>query len=80
MKYLFIFLSTIISLLLVTGCGTIQTAPVIHSAAYSQGKHDGCQTANGEYTKDSKQFSSDPDYENGWFDGRRECNPSFHKE
>ena len=64
-------------ILFLAGCGN---APVIKSPAYMQGQHDGRQTAGGEYTKDSERFRSDSDYENGWFAGRRECNPSFHRE
>ncbi len=62
----------------INGCGG--SAPLVKSPSYQQGEQDGCKTAQGEYTKSSELFRTDPDYENGWFAGRRECNPSFHKE
>ncbi len=62
---------------LLSGCGS--TAPVMKSPSFQQGEQDGCQTARGEYTKSSELFRTDPDYENGWFAGRRACNPAFHR-
>jgi hypothetical protein len=70
-------LFSLLAFLFLGGCGT---PPEPQSPAYIHGKHDGCETAKGLYTKNSHLFRSDPDYENGWFAGRRECNPSFHRE
>jgi hypothetical protein len=61
-----------------SGCGSTPTAPVIKSPHYALGEQDGCTTAKGTYTKDSTLFQNNPDYEKGWFEGRRQCNPSFH--
>ncbi len=77
MKTLFYSITVALWILLLSGCGS---TPAVKSPAYTQGAHDGCQTAHGTYTKDSERFRNDPDYENGWFAGRRECNPSFHRE
>ena len=73
----YIFLFSAINTFLLSGCGS---TPVVKSPNYVQGEKDGCSTANGTYTKDSELFRNDPDYEKGWFAGRKQCNPSFHKE
>lgn len=63
------------SLLLFTAC--TNSAPVLpDTPSFKQGKKDGCSTASGEYRKDSDAFKIDADYKNGWFYGRKECNPS----
>ena len=70
-------ISLLLLALSLSACST--TAPVIKSPNYTLGEQDGCATANGNYTKNSDLFKTDPDYESGWFAGRRDCNPSFHK-
>jgi hypothetical protein len=45
------------------------------SPAFKMGEKDGCMTATGEYTKDSTSFHQNKDYQNGWFEGRKNCNP-----
>jgi hypothetical protein len=44
--------------------------------SFVAGKKDGCSTATGDYTKNSDAFNTDADYKNGWFYGRKTCNPS----
>ncbi len=62
-------------LLLFTAC--TNSAPVLpDTPSFKKGKQDGCSTATGEYTKDSDAFKVDADYKNGWFYGRKNCNPS----
>jgi len=43
------------------------------SQAFKDGFNDGCETAKGNYTKDSSRFKSDPEYNEGWFAGRSSC-------
>lgn len=75
-----IFLGSMTLLFLLTGCGNHIPEHIVKSPSYQAGEQDGCATANGTYTKDSERFKTDTDYENGWFAGRRECNPSFNQE
>ena len=79
MKPVFFAVSLSTSLWL-SGCGSTSAAPMIKSTHYTLGQQDGCATAKGTYTKDSTLFQNNSDYEEGWFEGRRQCNPSFHKE
>jgi major membrane immunogen (membrane-anchored lipoprotein) len=59
---------------LFTACTS--SAPVLpDTPSFKQGKQDGCTTATGEYTKNSDAFNLDADYKNGWFYGRKNCNP-----
>ena len=44
--------------------------------SFKQGQKDGCATATGEYVKDNEAFEKDKDYHDGWFYGRKNCNPS----
>jgi hypothetical protein len=43
------------------------------SQDFKDGYRDGCQTAQGNYTKDSSRFKSNPEYNEGWFAGRSSC-------
>jgi outer membrane lipoprotein-sorting protein len=45
------------------------------SESFMQGQNDGCTTATGEYTKNSELFNNQSDYAQGWFTGRKNCNP-----
>lgn len=45
------------------------------SLMYTQGETDGCTTAQGSYTKNSENFRNNTDYQEGWFSGRKNCNP-----
>lgn len=52
------------------------SAPVLpNTPNFAEGKKDGCTTATGVYTKNSVAFNADADYKNGWFYGRKNCNP-----
>ena len=61
--------------LLLSGCAT-PPDPITQTPAYQEGKADGCRTANGEYTKDHTRFQTDTAYHEGWFAGRKACNPA----
>lgn len=60
--------------LLFTACTS--SAPVVKSPSFKQGEQDGCNTASGKYTKDGDAFKMDEEYKNGWYHGRKTCNPS----
>lgn len=45
------------------------------SPAFHSGMNDGCATAKGKYSKDSARYNSDTQYNEGWFYGRRSCQP-----
>jgi len=45
------------------------------SPMYKLGQTDGCTTATGAYTKNSENFRNNKEYEDGWYEGRRNCNP-----
>ena len=47
-----------------------QKGPLFHSAI-----KDGCATAKGKYTKNATLYTQDTDYKEGWFYGRRQCQP-----
>jgi len=66
---------------LFTACtSAIPKAPVIvKSPSFKLGEKDGCTTATGDYTKNSDAFKMDNDYKNGWYEGRKSCNPSQAK-
>lgn len=61
--------------LLLTAC-TSSTPTLPDSPSFKQGNHDGCATAKGEYTKNSSAFKGNSDYQDGWYYGRKHCNPS----
>lgn len=46
------------------------------SPSFQNGATAGCETAKGAYTKDHTAFKSDMEYQNGWFYGRKKCNPA----
>lgn len=46
---------------------------------FQNGAKDGCQTAKGEYVKDHESFVNNSQYQNGWFYGRKKCNPADAK-
>jgi outer membrane biogenesis lipoprotein LolB len=65
--------------LLFTAC-TSSSLPVnAQTPSFKAGSQDGCATASGAYTKNSASFSNDKDYQNGWFYGRKKCNPAQAK-
>ena len=46
---------------------------------FQKGAKDGCETAKGMYTKDHTAFNKDQQYNEGWFYGRKKCNPADSK-
>ena len=75
----------LINIILVVGVSLLFTActssaPTLpDSPSFKLGEKDGCATASGAYTKNSDSFKMDADYKNGWFYGRKNCNPSQAK-
>ena len=63
---------------LMHGCGS--TPELRNTPEFQAGYTAGCATAKGNYTKDSERFNTERDYHEGWFEGRKRCNPSFHQE
>ncbi len=63
--------------LLFTACTS--SAPVVQSPSFKAGSQDGCATASGNYTKNSDSFNNNKDYQDGWFHGRKKCNPAQAK-
>jgi len=63
--------------LLFTACTS--SAPIVQSPSFKSGSQDGCATATGTYTKNSDSFNNNKDYQDGWFSGRKKCNPSQAK-
>lgn len=47
-----------------------------NTPSFNAGEADGCTTAQGAYTKNSEAFRTDKGYNDGWFYGRKRCNPS----
>jgi len=66
-------------LILLNGCTGTTPQPVVKSESFMLGHKDGCATATGEYTKNSDAFRTDKAYYEGWFDGRKNCNPTQAK-
>lgn len=58
-----------------TGCTSSSLFSPEKSESFKLGETDGCATATGDYTKNSDAFNMDADYKNGWFHGRKNCNP-----
>ena len=56
-------------------CTSSDVPMVPKSPMFKLGQTDGCTTATGTYTKNSENFRNNPDYQEGWFAGRRDCNP-----
>ena len=62
--------------LLFTACTSSTASPIVKSPSFKLGEQDGCTTATGTYTKNREAFQADEEYKNGWFHGRKNCNPS----
>lgn len=58
-----------------TGCTGSSLFIPEKSESFKLGEADGCATARGDYTKNTDNFNMDTDYKNGWFEGRKNCNP-----
>lgn len=56
-------------------CTSSSVALAPKSPMYQLGETDGCTTANGAYTKNSENFRNNTEYSEGWFAGRKNCNP-----
>lgn len=65
--------------LLLTACKSAAPVIIPDSPSFKKGKHDGCETSKGTYTKRSKMFRNNADYQNGWFYGRQNCHLSNMK-
>ena len=68
-------------LLVITGLflfvGCTSSAPSLpDTPSFKQGQKDGCTTASGNYMKNSDAFQTDQDYKEGWYYGRKSCNPA----
>jgi len=61
--------------LLLLACTSASVPEPVRSPSFTSGSQDGCATANGEYTKNSTSFNNDTEYKQGWFYGRKKCNP-----
>ena len=61
--------------ILFTAC-TSSYVPLVKSPSFKMGENDGCSTATGEYTKNSAAFDQDKEYKDGWYAGRKNCNPA----
>jgi len=81
MKKTKLILVSVVGGVVLAGCGNSEAvrAPISKSPNFMQGQQDGCETAKGEYAKNSDLFRNDTDYHDGWFYGRQQCNPSFHR-
>ena len=66
--------------LLFTGCTSSSLPMNAQTPSFKTGSQDGCATANGAYTKNSASFNNDKDYQDGWFHGRKKCNPAQAKQ
>ena len=76
MKHIIKLSFILASSLIFTACGTSSVPEIARSADFKTGQQEGCTTASGEYTKNSGLFNANKEYRNGWFYGRKKCNPS----
>ena len=75
MKILLKISLVLTTIFLITACTSSE--PVLpDTPSFKKGNQDGCTTAQGTYTKNSELFRNDADYQDGWFYGRRHCNPA----
>ena len=69
-------LSLIAATSMFLGACTSSDVPMVpKSPMYKLGQTDGCATASGAYTKNSANFRNNKEYQEGWFAGRKNCNP-----
>jgi len=61
--------------ILFSACTSSDVPMVPKSPMFKLGQTDGCNTATGAYTKNSENFRNNKDYEDGWYAGRKNCNP-----
>ena len=80
MKKTGIFAAVALSLMLFNGCtGSSGINMASQTPSFQQGAKDGCETAKGMYTKNHTAFKQDQQYNDGWFYGRKKCNPAASK-
>jgi len=80
MKRIFLTAVALTGIWFFTGCtASSASIPGQQTPDFKTGMHDGCTTATGEYTKNSEMFRNNPQYHEGWFYGRKKCNPSASK-
>jgi hypothetical protein len=80
MKRIILSMLTVGVVSLFTGCSSSSSAPMPpQTPDFKSGMNDGCTTATGEYIKDSEMFRTNSEYHEGWFYGRKKCNPSDSK-
>ena len=65
---------SLLFIIILSGCSNQPTDTTKHNDIYKHGFQDGCDTANGIYTKNHKLFENSLDYHEGWFNGRKKCN------
>jgi len=63
-------------LLACTGCTSATPSMPSYTSDFKAGMKDGCATADGAYVKNSTAFRENSEYHEGWFYGRRKCNPA----
>jgi len=70
------------SLILLTACGSSKhKGPKPHkpldftgaSESFISGANDGCETASEKYKKDHEAFNNNFEYNEGWWEGRHNC-------
>ncbi len=80
MKRIIIITAATASVLFFSACtGAASTPMPSQTPDFKAGMNDGCSTATGEYMKNSDMFRSNNEYHEGWFYGRKKCNPSDSK-
>jgi major membrane immunogen (membrane-anchored lipoprotein) len=65
--------------LLLAACTSSSIPAPSQTPSFKAGSSDGCATASGTYTKNSDSFRNDKEYHDGWFYGRKKCNPADSK-
>ena len=66
-----------VSAMFFSGCSSSNSGINMDSQtpSFQNGAKAGCETAKGAYRKDHTAFKNDMEYQNGWFYGRKKCNP-----
>ncbi len=75
-KIINIALITAVSIFFTACTSSSLSLPESKSPSFKLGEKDGCKTATGEYTKNGDAFDEDKEYKDGWFSGRKNCNPA----
>jgi hypothetical protein len=80
MRQMMLGIMALTGILIFSGCTASSNPVVPQTEDFTLGMQDGCATAKGEYSKDSEMFRANNEYHEGWFYGRKKCNPSDVKE